>query len=125
MHLDTAKPEITRQEIFQSKDTLEQKLGSPVYSMAYPYVHYTRAVCQMVIDAWYSAACAARNAMSHTNDNLFSLARITINRGTDVARLRNLLAGKGLTLAPQYEYLWVTGWRQVRRARQIFSQSGQ
>jgi len=79
----------------------------------------------MVIEAGYSAACAVRNAMSHTNDNLFSLARITIYRKTDVVRLRDLLDGRGLDLAPQHEYLWVTGWRQVRRVRQIFSQSSQ
>ncbi len=124
-HLDTAKPEIARQEIICSKDTLEQKLGSPVHSMAYPYGHYTETVRQMVIEAGYSAACAVRNAMSHTNDNLFSLARITIYRKTDVVRLRDLLDGRGLDLAPQHEYLWVTGWRQVRRVRQIFSQSSQ
>jgi peptidoglycan/xylan/chitin deacetylase (PgdA/CDA1 family) len=125
IHLDTAKPEIARQEIIRSKDALEQKLGSPVHSMAYPYGHYTRTVCQMVIEARYSAACAVRNAMSHTDDNLFSLARITIDHRTDAARLRDLLAGKNLTLAPQHELLLVTGWRQVRRVRQIFSQSSQ
>jgi hypothetical protein len=51
------------------------------------------------------------------------LARITINRETDVARLSNLLAGKNLSLAPRYEYPWVTGWRQFRRVRQLFSQT--
>jgi len=125
IHLDIAKPEIAHQEISRSKDTLEQKLGSPVHTMAYPYGHYTKTVCQMVIEAGYFAACAVRNAMSHTNDNLFSLARISINRGTDVARLHDLLAGKDLALAPQFEHPWVSGWRQVRRVRQTFSQSSQ
>jgi peptidoglycan/xylan/chitin deacetylase (PgdA/CDA1 family) len=125
IHLDTAKPEIAYQEISHSKDTLEQKLGSSVHSMAYPYGHYTRAVCQMVIETGYHAACAVRNAMSHTNDNLFSLARITINRDTDVACLHAILAGKSFSLAPQQEYLWVTGWRQIRRVLQMFSQTSQ
>jgi peptidoglycan/xylan/chitin deacetylase (PgdA/CDA1 family) len=123
IHLDTAKRETARNEIIRSKDTLEQKLGNLVRSMAYPYGHYTKAVCQMVSEAGYSAACAVRNAMSHTKDNLFSLARITIYHNTDTARLRDLLAGKGLSLAPQHEHLWVTGWRQVRRVRQLFSQT--
>lgn len=123
VHLDTVNQDIARQEITQSKDILEQKLGSPVFSMAYPYGHYTRIVRQMVIEAGYSAACAVRNLMSHTNDNLFSLARITVNCETDVARLRELLTGKGLALASENEYLWVAGWRQVRRVRQIIWQS--
>lgn len=125
IHLDTAKPEIARQEITHSKNTLEQKLGSPVYSMAYPYGHFTRTVRQVVIDAGYSAACAVRNVMSHTSDDLFRLARITIKHGTDVTRLRDLLDGKGLVFAPQYEYPWITGWRQIRRIRQFFSQTSQ
>lgn len=125
IHLDTAKPTIARQEIIRSKDVLEQKLGSLVHSMAYPYGHYTKAVCHMVVEAGYSAACAVRNAMSHAQDDLFSLARITIYRKTDVARLRDLLTGKGLAFASQHEHLWVTGWRQVRRVRQILSQSSQ
>jgi peptidoglycan/xylan/chitin deacetylase (PgdA/CDA1 family) len=125
IHLDTAKPEITRREISRSKEILEQKLGSQVYTIAYPYGHYTKATRRMVIEAGYFAACAVRNVMSHTNDDLFGLARITISHETDTARLSNILAGKGLALAPRYEYPWVTGWRQVRRVRQMFSQTSQ
>jgi len=125
IHLDTAKPDVARQEIYCSKDLLEQKLGSPVYTIAYPFGHYTRSVRRMVIEAGYAAACAVRNIMSHTNDDLFGLARITIFRDTDVARLRDILGGKGLPLAPRYEYPWVTGWRQVRRVRQMFSRTSQ
>jgi hypothetical protein len=79
----------------------------------------------MVIDARYAAACAVRNTMSHTDDDLFGLARITISRGTDAAQLSDMLAGKGLALAPRYEYPWVAGWRQVRRVRQMFSRTSQ
>lgn len=125
IHLDTAKSKIARREIFHSKDRLEQKLGGPVHSIAYPYGHYTWTVRQMVIEAGYTAACAVRNAMSHTGDDLYGLARITISHETEVARLSDLLAGKGLALAPRYEYPWVTGWRQIRRLRQMFSQTSQ
>jgi peptidoglycan/xylan/chitin deacetylase (PgdA/CDA1 family) len=125
LHLDTAKPEVAYQEIFRSKDILEQKLGSQVYSLAYPYGHYTRNVRRLVIEAGYTAACAVRHAMSHTGDDLFGLARITINRQTNVARLSNLLSGKGLSLAQPYEFPWVTGWRQIRRVGQLFSQLSQ
>ena len=123
IHLDTAKPEISRHEIICPKDKLEQKLGCSVHSMAYPYGHYTKAICQMVYEAGYSAACAVRNAMSHTNDNLFSLARITIYHQTESSNLYDLLVGKRLAIAPQHENLWVTCWRQVRRVWQMFLQS--
>lgn len=118
IHLDTARPESAYQEISRSKMILEQKLGTPVSTIAYPYGHYTRHVRQMVIDAGYTAACAVRNLMSHTKDDLFGLARITITRETDVSQLSAMLTGTGYRLSPQYEFPWVTGWRQVRRIRQ-------
>jgi peptidoglycan/xylan/chitin deacetylase (PgdA/CDA1 family) len=115
IHLDVAEPEIARQEITRSKDTLEQKLGCQIHSMAYPYGHYTKTVRQMVVEAGYSAACAVRNAISHVEDNLFSLARMTIYRETGVGILENLLAGKVFALASPYEDPLVTGWRLVRQ----------
>jgi peptidoglycan/xylan/chitin deacetylase (PgdA/CDA1 family) len=125
IHLDTARPDVARQEIFRSKEILEQKLGTPVYTIAYPYGHYTKSVRQMVVEAGYNAACAVRNLMSHTNDDLFGLARITISHRTDVADLTAILTGKGFALAQRYEYPWVTAWRQVRRIRQMISHTSQ
>lgn len=118
IHLDTARPEIVYQEINRSKMILEQKLGAPVATIAYPYGHYTKHVRQVVIDAGYTAACAVRNLMSHTEDDLFGLARITITRETDTSQLSAMLIGDGYLLSPRYEFPWVTGWRQIRRIRQ-------
>ncbi len=125
IHLDMAKPDEAFQEIWASRDRLEQKLGIPVRSMAYPYGHYTNEVRGLVIQAGYTAACAVRNAMSHAGDDLYALARITIRRGTDARRLADILRGKGLRLAPRREDFWVTAWRQFRRARQTMLQMGQ
>ena len=125
IHLDTANPNDAREEIFRSKDVLEQKLGNPVHSIAYPYGHFTKTVRKYVIDAGYAVACAVRNAMSHSHDDLYGLARITISHDTDTARLMDFLTGKDLPLAASYEYPWVTGWRQVRRVRQMFSHTSQ
>ncbi len=123
VHLDTARPEVARREVARSKDVMEQKLGGSVYSIAYPYGHYTKIVRRSVIDAGYIAACAVRNAMSHMNDDIFGLARITIHRQTSVVQLGNLLAGKGLSAASLHEKPWVMGWRQVRRVWQLFSKT--
>jgi peptidoglycan/xylan/chitin deacetylase (PgdA/CDA1 family) len=125
IHLDTARQEVARKEIFRSKEILEQKIGNPVFTIAYPYGHYTKYVRQMAIDAGYHAACAVRNLMSHTNDDLFGLARITVSHDTDVDDLSSMLNGNGLALAPSYEYPWVTGWRQVRRIKQMILRTSQ
>ncbi len=125
VHLDTAKQEVAFQEIWTSRDRLQQKLGVAVRSMAYPYGHYTDQVRGLVIQAGYTAACAVRNAMSHPGDDLFALARITIRRGTDGARLAGILNGKGLKLASRREDLWVTAWRQIRRVRQMMLPAAQ
>ncbi len=118
--LDIKAPGTVRKEITFSKELLEQKLGHEVTAFCYPFGHYDHRVRDMVKHAGFRAACAVRNALSHANDNRFSLARITINNRTSIARLADLLKGKGLVLAREEEG-WITrAWRDVRRLRQAF-----
>ncbi len=121
VHLDTVNEKRGREELTRSKETLEQILGQPVTTFAYPYGHYHKQARQWVVDAGFKAACAVKHAISHTDDDLFSLARVTITNRTDVAALASLLAGTGLRLASPKEKLVTTGWRQFRRFVQTFA----
>jgi peptidoglycan/xylan/chitin deacetylase (PgdA/CDA1 family) len=90
-HLDTVGQTQGRRELTQSKEILEQIIGKPVTTFAYPYGHHHAQARQWVMDAGFQAACAVRNAISHTDDDLFALARITITDRTDVPKLAALL----------------------------------
>lgn len=102
-------------EIRQSKDILEQVLGQSVDSFAYPHGYHDREVRQMVVESGYSSASAVKDALSHADDDLFALARVTIKSNFDQTRIDRVLAGKGLVRATRREKCQTWGWRHVRR----------
>lgn len=120
VHMDTVDEKKGRQELVISKALLEQILGRPVTTFAYPYGHHDRRARQWVVEAGFSAACAVKNALSHTEDDLHALARITITDQTDVATLAELLSGQRVNLAAPGEALLTKGWRQFRRVCKKF-----
>ena len=122
-HLDMVDPTRGRRELSQSKEILEQIIGQAVTTFAYPYGHHHAEARQWVVDAGFQAACAVRNALSHSGDDLFALARITITNRTDVRQLAALLAGRGLPLAAPGEKLVTRLWRQYRIFRARFEKT--
>lgn len=115
--LDLVPASRARREIVESKDALEQLLGHPVSSFAYPHGHHTRAIKDLVVAGGYSSASAVRNMVSHGRDDVFALARLTITNGVTVGELDRLLQGRGVCRAPRRE-LWRTkAGRQARRLR--------
>jgi peptidoglycan/xylan/chitin deacetylase (PgdA/CDA1 family) len=115
--LDTLPSARARDEIVRSRDLLEDRLGHPVRSFAYPHGYSSRAVRHMVAQAGFDSACAVRNALSSTRDDLFTLARLTVLRTTSMPELRRWVDGTGAGVAPSRERLATTGWRMVRRVR--------
>lgn len=113
-HLDTAKEAQGRRELSQSKEIIEQIIGQAVTTFAYPYGHHHEQARQWVMDAGFQAACAVKNELSHSEDDLFALARITITNHTTVPGLAALLKGRGLSLASSKEKLVTKLWRQYR-----------
>lgn len=118
--LDIVSSAEAQNEIFVSKTELEQRLGTPVETFAYPYGYYNATVRGMVQQAGYSSACAVKHAMSAMNDDRFALSRIIVTRETDVDRLGDLLAGKNLAIAPTRERMRSKAWRLVRRSRIMY-----
>jgi peptidoglycan/xylan/chitin deacetylase (PgdA/CDA1 family) len=110
-----------RDEIAQSKQTLEQHLETPITSFAYPFGYNSRAVREMVRDAGFSSACAVRYAMSSPDDNPFALARHIVRRDTDIRQFASILAGKPAFLPLVYDRLRSTIWTGVRRLKHLRS----
>ena len=113
--LDVMATEAARDEVIRPKMVLEERLGHEIATFAYPYGHYIPAVREMVRQAGYSSACAVKHAMSSTTDDRFALARIMVHSQTDVGRLRALLSGQGLRVAPARERMQTKVWRLIRR----------
>jgi peptidoglycan/xylan/chitin deacetylase (PgdA/CDA1 family) len=116
--LDTLDPATARDEVVRSRDLLEDWLGTPVHTFAYPHGFHDRQTRQVVVEAGFDAACAVRQAISSTDDDRFALARIMptgdVTADALVARLqdpRTPVARGGR------EPLRTTAHRVARRAR--------
>ena len=114
-HLDCLAPDAAYAEIRDSRDALEQALGRPVDSFAYPHGYHSRVTRELVVSAGYRSAAAVRNALSHTADDRYTLARVTVTADHDVAALDRVLSGAGVPTAGPRQKLRTLVWRQARR----------
>lgn len=115
--LDLVPRARARREIAESKEVLEQALGRPVTTFAYPHGHHTAAVKDLVAEAGYTSAAAVRNMVSHDRDDVFAIARWTITDATTTADLGRLLQGRGARPAPRRQLMRTRAGRQIRRLR--------
>jgi peptidoglycan/xylan/chitin deacetylase (PgdA/CDA1 family) len=115
--LDELSPSKIESEVNDSKRHLEQLLGRPVETFAYPYGAYDRRVREAVVDAGFQSAVAVKNALSHDEDDPWAIARWTVRRTTDAQRIAQLLDGQGAPRAWRHERLGTRGYRMVRRLR--------
>lgn len=115
--LDCIGREQARNEIIESKLVLETILGRPVDSFAYPHGYHDRAIKKMVADAGYTSAAAVRNALSHSQDDRYALARFTVMSDCTVEQLEGVLDGSLASRAKPEERWQTIAWRQVRRFR--------
>ena len=113
--LDALDPDVASREILMSKALLEDALGRPVSSFAYPHGYHTRTLQAVLRGAGFTSACGVKHAMSSPTDDVFGLARIIVppeSTGTELLALMT-----GLEPAPTREQLRTKAWRAVRRAR--------
>jgi peptidoglycan/xylan/chitin deacetylase (PgdA/CDA1 family) len=113
-HVDVAPRSVALDEIRRPKAILEELLGHPIASYAYPHGSYRVAVRDQVRAAGYTSACAVRNAFSSIADDPLSLARLTLRDFTTTDTLRDWLQGRGAPIARNRELLRTKVWR-VRR----------
>ena len=78
-HLDTQPRAAARAEITTSKRLLEDCLGQPVLSFAYPYGHYLGWTKRLVQDAGFTSAAAVNLEISSTAEDRFALSRFIVS----------------------------------------------
>lgn len=116
-HLDELSRAKIDSEVRESKCELEQLLGAEVNSFAYPYGAYDRRVREAVIGAGFSSAAAVKNALSHTADDNWAIARWTVRATTSAWQLERVLEGAGVPTAWQRERVRTRAYRAARRLR--------
>lgn len=115
--LDELSLDDVNREILGSKSRLEELLQRPVSSFAYPHGAHDRQVRQAVIEAGFDSAAAVKNAISHSEDDPWAIARWTVDSKTSAERIAQVLDGRGVPRAWERERLRTRGYRTVRRLR--------
>lgn len=94
--LDTLPARGQVEEARLSKQLLEQHLGVPVTSFAYPFGLYDRRVREAVAAEGYTAACTMNSWAATSGDHLLELPRLAIFDDTDAQSLAaRLSASRG------------------------------
>ena len=118
--LDVLGAEARRSQIHDSRTMLQDNLGLPIDSFAYPHGYHGARVRSEVVKAGYRTACAVKNAMSSATDDPFARARLTITSDTTAEALARLLIDARTGKAPPAtasEDRRTTAWRCYRRLR--------
>jgi len=115
--LDQLPREQVHDELYASKAQLEDKLGSAVVGLAYPYGYSNNRVRQIARDLSYDYACAVDNSLIGDEPDLFALPRLTIKKSTNMKMFQRAVRGIGLQQIYFRDRLLTKGWAIVRRTR--------
>ncbi len=77
-NLTELSDKFVRDELIQSKNTIEDQLGSNCKHFAYPYGLFTEKTCALVKQSGFKTACSTRSGFNNSERDPFILHRIEI-----------------------------------------------
>jgi peptidoglycan/xylan/chitin deacetylase (PgdA/CDA1 family) len=117
--LDQISAAQLRAELGDCKQLLEDRLGCPVRSLAYPYGYSSKRVRTVARESGYLQAAAVANAPAAANCDPFRVPRLTIRRSTSSASFDWTVNGKQIPLHYGPARALTAGWAVVRRSRSV------
>ncbi len=111
--LDVLPISEARAEVEKSKDVLEDVIGLPVHSFAYPFGYENAAVRAVVAAAGYSSACRVNYSLSTVEEDVYGLSRLPVAGDLSLETFGELVHGR--------RSLWLqkaraVAYRPVRRS---------
>ncbi len=91
LSLRSATDDVARREIVESKERLEQALGVPVRSFAYPY---GVVGAEKLVGETYAAACTTELTHTSAATDPLAIPRVDVHYLRNRARFRDALAGR-------------------------------
>lgn len=94
--LDLVDPRALARELTVPKVTLEDRLGIPVTSMAYPFGYASGRVRAMTAQLRYTNACIVSDLVSQGSDDPYAVPRLTVtgaHSGLDVLAMTTATSG--------------------------------
>ncbi|MFC9972221.1 polysaccharide deacetylase family protein [Spirillospora sp. NPDC127200] len=119
--LDQLGDAALREELVRSKGLLEDRLGGPVTTMAYPYGYSSARVRRAARAAGYGTACAVANRLAvpagDAGADELAIPRLTVRMSTSLATFGRVADGRGIPLVFLKDRLLTRGYAVVRRTR--------
>ena len=104
-------------ELASSRRLLEDRLGHPVCSFAYPFGYSTKRVRAVARETGYLQAAVVANAVAGSACDPFGVPRLTIRRSTSLAVFARVVDQQRIRLLYAPAHVLTTGWAMVRRTR--------
>ncbi len=117
--LDTLGHAALRDEMVRPKQRLEEVLGAPVRSVAYPHGYNGPRVRRAARAAGYDSGAAVRNRLSPRGENVFGYSRLTVLSSTTREEVTAWLRPHEPGRLPDRESLRTTAGRAYRRGRAL------
>jgi peptidoglycan/xylan/chitin deacetylase (PgdA/CDA1 family) len=113
-------------ELIRNRKLLEDRLGAPVTTMAYPYGYSSLRVRRAVAATGYRLACAVANraapsgigtALTTSHDDVLAVPRLTVRWGTSLETFGRIVRMRELSRIYRRERALTRGYAIVRRTR--------
>nr|WP_296069314.1 polysaccharide deacetylase family protein [uncultured Actinoplanes sp.] len=117
--LDLGPPDRIEQDLLTSRLMLEDRLGVPVTTLAYPYGHHTGKTRRAALRAGYGNACTVTGLAATSGDPVLAMPRLAVTQDLDGAALTAQLAAR----TPPWQRPWAIGkqhlWNAARKIGRI------
>jgi peptidoglycan/xylan/chitin deacetylase (PgdA/CDA1 family) len=108
-----------REELSIPKDLLEERIGQPVPSVAYPFGYSSAQVRQAVGAAGYRHACAVANAMARPGADQLAVPRLTVRASTQPQTFERVVRGAQESTIYLKDHVLTKGFAVVRRTKAV------
>ena len=115
--LDQLPPNLLHDELATGKAVLEEKLGSPVTGLAYPFGYSNARVREVARELGHQYSCAVGNTMMCGESDLLALPRLTVRQSTAMPLFERIVRGDHLNRIFLKDRALTKGWSVIRRTR--------
>ena len=106
---------LVRRDAAASRTELEQQLGRPVHSFAYPFGYHAAAARRAVREAGFAQACVVGDLPARTGDDRWALPRLQVNGGTTPEELLAMVRWQPSATMRHWAHAKQHAWHAGRR----------
>lgn len=117
--MDTLQRRALAEELSRPKAILEDVLGAPVTTFAYPHGYNGPRVRRATRDAGYVSGAAVRNALHRPGEDVYAVSRLMLTATATPDDVAAWLAGVDGKPATTGEAWQTRAWRAYRRTRAV------